>query len=152
MLSCIVKDVNFVLKKQLTQLPFMGHTLKKMGSVAVARDGSMADIKNMIAQAKRAVKRGDKLVIFPEGTRKNIGDKPDYKGGISMLYNTLDTPIVPVALNSGVYWGRKIFRRRGEIIVRFLPKIEAKSKSGLKKDKFMTLLQDTIETESNKLL
>jgi 1-acyl-sn-glycerol-3-phosphate acyltransferase len=56
---------------------------------------------------------------------------------------------VPVALNSGLYWPRRKFLRLpGTIRLTFLPPIPP----GLSKTEFQALLQDRIETESDRLL
>ena len=47
--------------------------------------------------------------MFPEGTRRPVGAPPAYHTGIALLYRTLGVPVVPVALNSGVFWPRKSF-------------------------------------------
>jgi 1-acyl-sn-glycerol-3-phosphate acyltransferase len=63
-------------------------------------------------------------MIFPEGTRSAVGAKVRYQPGVAALYSALDVPLVPVALNSGLFWGRRAFTKRpGKIIVEILPAI-----------------------------
>jgi 1-acyl-sn-glycerol-3-phosphate acyltransferase len=57
--------------------------------------------------------------------------------------------VIPVALNSGLYWGKDAFTKRsGTIIIEFLPPIPP----GLGKAEFMKRLQEAIETASQRLL
>ena len=57
-------------------------------------------------------------------------------------------PAVPVALNSGLFWGRRAFRKEpGRIIVEYLPPIAP----GLAKREFLGRLEDTIEQASARL-
>ena len=65
------------------------------------------------------------------------------------MYRDLGGPVVPVALNSGVCWGRrKLFKRPGRITVRFLPPIAP----GLRRGDFMAALEDSIETATDALV
>jgi 1-acyl-sn-glycerol-3-phosphate acyltransferase len=65
------------------------------------------------------------------------------------MYSSLGVPVVPVALNSGVYWGKNaFFKKAGTIVIEFLPPIP----SGLPKKEFIERLQNEVETASNKLI
>jgi 1-acyl-sn-glycerol-3-phosphate acyltransferase len=102
----------------------------------------------MARDAAKRAEQGRDIVIFPEGTRRAPGAPPAYKPGITLLYQTLGVPCVPVALNSGYFWPRHgILRRPGTIIVEFLPAIPP----GLPRAQFMALLQDRIETATTRL-
>jgi len=57
--------------------------------------------------------------------------------------------VVPVAVNSGLYWGRRRFRKRpGRIVLEFLPPIAP----GLPRRRFAAALETAIETASDRLL
>ena len=58
-------------------------------------------------------------------------------------------PCVPVALNTGLYWPRRKFLRRpGTVRIEILPPIEP----GLDKASFQRILQERVETASDRLL
>jgi 1-acyl-sn-glycerol-3-phosphate acyltransferase len=64
------------------------------------------------------------------------------------LYSFLKVPVVPVALNSGVYWGKDAFLKKpGKIILEYLPPIDA----GMPKEQFAAALQESIESASMRL-
>jgi 1-acyl-sn-glycerol-3-phosphate acyltransferase len=64
------------------------------------------------------------IVIFPEGTRTAPGTQRAYQPGVAALYRQLGLPLVPVAVNSGVFWGRRHFAKRpGRITMEILPPI-----------------------------
>ena len=64
-------------------------------------------------------------MVFPEGTRAPPGGRNPYHPGIAALYLQLGRKVVPVALNSGLFWGRRSFiKRPGRIIIEFLAPIE----------------------------
>ena len=88
------------------------------------------------------LRAGRQIFIFPEGTRRPPGRRPQYKFGVAKLYEDTGTPCLPVALNTGMFWGRRGFTRRpGVAVIEYLPVIGP----GLGREAFMELLQATIE-------
>ena len=144
-----VDDPCFILKRELTLVPLWGSFALKAGMISVDRSkgsGALADINR---QAAAAVRNGQQILIYPEGTRRSPGAPPAYKQGVAHLYGALDIPCVPVAVNSGVFWPRRRFvMRPGTIVIEFLPPIPP----GEPRDRFMSALQDRIETASARLL
>ena len=139
----LAKDPAYVLKQELSYLPFYGWFAKKVAMVFVDRGAQAKALRHMIAQSKDRVAEGRSIVIFPEGTRSAPGSSKDYKPGVAALYKNLDIPCVPVALNSGLYWPRREFiRRPGTIVVEFLPAIEP----GLPRKEFSKRLEQDIES------
>jgi len=65
------------------------------------------------------------------------------------LYEGLNVPVVPVAVNSGLFWGRRSpLLWRGTARARFLPAIPP----GLPPEEFRARLVEAIEAETNQLL
>jgi len=138
-----------VLKKELLYLPFFGWYALKANHLWVNRKGGAAALRSLLTRAKVALEEGRQILIFPEGTRKAPGAAPDYHRGIVALYRELKVPCVPVALNSGLFWRRRDWRRRpGTIIVEFGAPIPP----GLTGKAFMSELENRIETATNKLV
>jgi 1-acyl-sn-glycerol-3-phosphate acyltransferase len=76
------------------------------------------------------------------------GTKAPYHPGTAALYVGLGLPVVPVALNSGMYWSRNAFwKRPGRIVVEFLPPIPP----GLDRKAFMARLEEALETATDRL-
>jgi len=139
----------FIMKRSLLWAPPFGPYLAKAGMVAIDRGGGSKTIRAMLAAAADMAATGRPIVIFPEGTRKDPHAAPDYHPGVAALYRALDAPLVPVALNSGVFWGRNSFAKRpGKIVVEFLEPIDP----GLDRKTFMALLEDRIETATRRLV
>lgn len=147
LLPVLLKDPAVVLKKELKAIPFYGWYASHMRMIFVDRDAHVSALKAMVAQARGELADGRSVVIFPEGTRVAPGAAPHYKPGIAALYNALDVPCVPVALNSGLFW-KGIWRRRGRIVIEFLPPIAP----GLKRQAFMAALEGAIEPATARLL
>ena len=139
----------FIAKKELMDIPFLGWAAQGFDTIRIDRSLGGNAIPLMLKQARAALDRGCRIIIFPEGTRKAPLAEPDYKYGIIRMYEELNVPVVPVALNSGLYWGRKsLMLWPGTARARFLPPIPP----GLTSDTFSARLQETIETASNRLI
>ena len=105
-------------------VPFYGWYVWSAGMIAIDRKAGAAALRNLVAGGERAVKQGRSIVIFPEGTRTAPGTLRPYQPGVAALYRQLNLPVVPVALNSGLYWGRRHFLKRpGRIVLEILPPI-----------------------------
>lgn len=145
----IVPEISIGLKDELARIPVFGWYLLRSGAIRIDRGAASKAIRSLIAGAKRATADGLNVLIFPEGTRRPAGAEPDYKPGVAALYAALNVPVVPVALNSGLYWGRRSFiKRPGRIVVEFLPPIPP----GLDRRTFMAELQRRTETATNRLV
>jgi 1-acyl-sn-glycerol-3-phosphate acyltransferase len=137
-----------VLKSELTWLPIFGQMCKKSKMISVHRRGGIVAIRRMVADGKRAISKHRNIVIFPQGTRTALAegtDKKPYLNGIAALYSSLNVPVVPVALNSGLYWPRRHWTHYpGKIILEYLEPIEP----GLPRRDFMRLLARLIESRT----
>jgi 1-acyl-sn-glycerol-3-phosphate acyltransferase len=138
----------YVLKRELLFLPLFGLYLLSAGMIPVDRSGRATALKRMLAAARRRRDQGRDLLIFPEGTRVPPGAHQPYHPGIAALYSQLDLPVVPVALNSGLFWGRRSFNKKpGRITLEFLPAIPP----GLPRRAFMAELETRLEGASRRL-
>ncbi|NBX04358.1 MAG: 1-acyl-sn-glycerol-3-phosphate acyltransferase, partial [Alphaproteobacteria bacterium] len=96
----------YILKRELLRIPLWGWYLWRMKMVAIDRSGKASSMKQMIKDSKEALAAHRPIVIFPEGTRTAINGKGEYHPGVLALYSFLKVPVVPVALNSGAFWGK----------------------------------------------
>lgn len=137
-----------VLKRELLQLPVWGWLARRCGMIAVDRAAGSAALRQMVAAAEDRAAVGRQIVIFPQGTRTAPGTRRAYFPGVAALYDKLGLPVVPVALNSGLFWGRRAFTKRpGTIVVEFLPPIPP----GLPRRQFLSELEGCIEAASDRL-
>jgi 1-acyl-sn-glycerol-3-phosphate acyltransferase len=139
----------YILKRELTLIPFFGWYLIKAGMVAVDRRAGGRALLKMVRQASEAVRRGRQLIIFPEGTRRPVGAPAQYKPGVSQLYASCRVDCLPVALNSGLFWPRRTFMRYpGTLVVEFLDPVPP----GLARDEFLTRISAVIEDATARLV
>lgn len=147
----ILNSPSYILKKELLKIPVFGSHLISMGMIAIDRSGGGSALKKVNKDVNdRVVEQKRSVVIFPEGTRTTPGTTNKYQPGIALIYKDLDqnVPVIPVALNSGKFWGRNSFTKQpGTIILEFLPEI----KKGMDRKEFLTLLQKVIDERSEEI-
>ncbi|WP_127144169.1 lysophospholipid acyltransferase family protein [Pelagibacterium montanilacus] len=139
----------FIAKKELLAIPFFGWAAAWMNAVPVDRKRGRDAVPLMLASAQEAVDRGCEVIIYPEGTRRAPLEAPAYRSGIIRMYVALGVPVVPVALTSGLYWGRNSpVLWPGKARARFLPPIAP----GLAPAEFEERLIAAIEGETDRMI
>ncbi|MEE8351412.1 MAG: lysophospholipid acyltransferase family protein [Rhodospirillales bacterium] len=145
----LVNDPNYILKKELMDIPFWGWCAAKCGAIGVDRDGGGSALKKMVRNTEDRLSKGRQVIIFPEGTRAKPGSRLPYHPGIAAIYGHTKAPVVPVALNSGLFWGRDSFvKYPGVVTVEFLGPMPP----GQKRREFMADLESRIEGASDVLM
>src|SRR5271169_3146038 len=148
-LPVVLSDPAIVLKRELLLLPFYGWYAGRAGSIAVDRKAGASALRRMVAAARLVAAQGRPIVIFPEGTRVAPGARLPYQPGVAALYQALALPLVPAAVNSGYFWGRRSFvKRPGRIVLEFLDPIPP----GWPRRRVMADLEQRIETAAAELL
>ncbi|NYZ15209.1 1-acyl-sn-glycerol-3-phosphate acyltransferase [Azospirillum sp. RWY-5-1] len=148
-LHALFGDPAIVLKRELTWIPIWGWYARKARMIAVDRGARGKALSSMIENSRPVAAEGRPIVIFPQGTRTAPGAYRGYRVGVGALYEQLRLPIVPVALNSGVFWGRNSFMKRsGTIVVEILPPIQP----GLPRAQAMAELESRLEAATDRLV
>ncbi|TKT75287.1 1-acyl-sn-glycerol-3-phosphate acyltransferase [Aquamicrobium sp. LC103] len=144
-----LRDPVYILKRELTWIPFFGWYISKMKMIPIHRGSRSKALKDALRIARERMAEGRQLIIYPEGTRRAPGAEPAYKYGIVEIYAQLGVPVVPVAHVAGLFWPRRRFLRYpGVIHARFLPPIEP----GLEKEAFLERLIAETEAGCDELL
>jgi len=142
------RDFAIIYKRQLAWIPLFGLYLVGARQIAIDRSRGHAALSQIVARARDVLGAGRQIMIYPEGTRRPPGAPPRYKYGVAAIYAGNNAPCVPVALNTGLYWGRRNSTRRpGAAVIEYLPPIPP----GLGRDAFARRLQATIETACGRL-
>ena len=139
----------FILKKELLKIPLFGWYLKKIGSIDIVRDTTTKDNLNFFDKIKNNVKISKRpLLIFPQGTRVKFGEKLPFKRGAGKIYEALNLPCIPVALNTGKVWPKNSFLKySNDIKISFLEPVEP----GKDKNIFINEIETKIYKEIDNL-
>ena len=145
----------FILKKELLSIPLFGWYLRKIGAIAIVRETTTKENLNFFDKVKERIGKSKRpLLIFPQGTRVKLNEQPPFKKGVGRIYNALNLPCIPVALNTGKVWPKNSFMkypdnlRSKSITLKILPEI----KPGLSKLDFLAKLEFIIEKNSDDLI
>src|SRR5262249_14622976 len=79
------RDFSFILKRELMGIPVFGWYLKGAGQLGIDRAKGAQALIDLAREARGAIAQGRQLIIFPEGTRKAVGNAPDYKPGVAFV-------------------------------------------------------------------
>jgi 1-acyl-sn-glycerol-3-phosphate acyltransferase len=143
-----IENPAFILKKELLKAPVFGVYASRVG-IPIDRAGGAKTMKLMMTAAKKGVDAGQQIVIFPEGTRQLPDTPTDVKPGVVFMYNELEIPCVPVALNTGLCWqGSGFIRKPGKVIFEVLKPIEPR----LNRKEFTQRLKAALDPATEQLV
>ena len=148
-LNDLFTPISFVAKKELLKLPFFGWGFALASPITIDRSAGSLAMQRMVAQGRDRLAHGFWIVIFPEGTRTRPGEVLPYARGGALLATKTNTPVLPIALNSGNFWPRDTFlKRAGTITVSIGKPIDPK---GFKPEELNQHVQSWIESEMQRL-
>lgn len=139
----------YVLKQELTRIPLVGAFGVRIGLISVDRAAGAAAIRNLLRGADAALRAGRSIVIFPEGTRAPPDRMLALQPGVAALAQRTGLPVIPVATDSGLFWGRRAFiKNPGTITIEIRPALAA----GLPRETLMRDLAAALAPPVDKLV
>jgi 1-acyl-sn-glycerol-3-phosphate acyltransferase len=115
----------FILKRELLWIPFFGWALFLMRPIAIKRSKPASAIRYVLKQGTKRLLAGNRIVIYPEGTRVASGQLGEFKTSGAALAKQAQVPVLPVAHNSGEHWNRNSFLKiPGTIYMKIGPAID----------------------------
>lgn len=140
----------FILKKELLKIPLFGLYLKKIGSIDIVRETTTKENLDFFDKIKSKIEKQKRpLLIFPQGTRVKFDEQPPFKKGVGRIYNSLNLPCIPVALNTGKVWPKNSFMKySSDIHISFLEPIMP----GKDKNDFIKEIEAKIYSEIKKFI
>ena len=112
----LVPKVSYVYKAELSRVPLVGPLLRLSGQIMLDRRAGFAAVKALLRGAERAVGQGRQIVIFPEGTRVEVGVDVPLRPGVAALAARTSLAVIPVSTDSGRLWGRQAFLKRPGVV------------------------------------
>jgi 1-acyl-sn-glycerol-3-phosphate acyltransferase len=134
-----------VLKRELLRLPIFGWGLRLLHPISLDRSKPARAIKQVLSQGVSRLNTGLSVLIFPEGTRVEPGERRRYNKSGSVVACRAGVPVIPVAHNAGERWpGRHWVKRPGVLRVRIGEPIET---AGRTSDEVLADVEAWIETQ-----
>lgn len=94
-------NFKWMMKKSIEKIPFVGIACKLSGHIMVDRSSPMAMARSIV-DARKRLRNGMSLVVFPEGTRTRTGKMNSFKRGAFKLATDFHLPLVPITID-GAY-------------------------------------------------
>ncbi|MBV8586697.1 MAG: 1-acyl-sn-glycerol-3-phosphate acyltransferase [Verrucomicrobia bacterium] len=93
--SCCRRELYFLTRKNLLEKPLIGPVLRQLNTVPVDRErGDVSAFKAIL----RILQSGNRLIIFPEGTRTTDGNLQPARAGIGMVIAKTRAPVIPARI------------------------------------------------------
>lgn len=91
------EGIHYICKKSVLEAPVLWKWGVRIGAIGAARDGS--DVRTVM-EAVRILKAGEKVCMFPEGTRNRREDDEflPFHGGASLLAIKTKSPVIPFVI------------------------------------------------------
>lgn len=150
-IAAAVPRRGFVMKRQVLRVPIMGWFARAAGCIPIDRTRGSAALVQIAAEVAKSKADGGlgQIIIYPEGTRTLPGERRPYKYGVAALAAASGLPVIPVAVNAGLFWPRRGYPLRpGRAVIAFLPAMPA----GLAGLALVEALQRVIEEASDLLM
>ena len=139
----------YVFKKELLYVPFFGWAMSRMDMIHIDRSKRAQAFAKVVEQGQRLLDQGTWVIMFPEGTRIERGQKGQYKSGGTRLAIATGAPVIPIAVTSAKCWPRKaLIKRPGTVEFSIGKPI---SSVGREPDELMREVENWIETEMRRL-
>ena len=89
------KDIAWVAKKELFDVPFFGLVVRLPKDIALERESKTALVK-LIKDCKDRLDNGRVIAIFPEGTRTETGTMRSFKPGAKIVADKFQLKVQPI--------------------------------------------------------
>lgn len=91
------EGIHYLMKESLLYVPVVGAWARNVGAIPAMRDGS--DVRTLM-DAMKVLKNGEKISLFPEGTRNKNSDEEflPFHGGAALLSIKTKTPVIPFVI------------------------------------------------------
>ena len=100
----VFRPLYYVAKHELFKNPFSRYFLESLGGISLNRKSPLRS-RHSLNKVIELLKKGDGVVVFPEGTYHKGTMGPGRSGVIRLIISRLDLPFVPAGINysSGRY-------------------------------------------------
>lgn len=87
------RRITFLIKAEVMAIPLIGHFLRRLGAIPVARGG------DALQRSVQVLERGACLGIFPEGDPSNQEELIRLRRGVAVLARETGLPVVPFRIS-----------------------------------------------------
>lgn len=142
------KDLSWVAKKELFDVPFFGLAMSMPEDIPIERQ-SKSSLVRLIKNAKDRLNKGRVITIFPEGTRSRNGKMLPFKSGAKFVADKYQLRVQPVVLiaTSACYNIKKFYYMPKDITVVFMDSFVAEKENSAWLSELRTKMQKVYDKE-----
>jgi 1-acyl-sn-glycerol-3-phosphate acyltransferase len=107
--------LSIILKKSLTEIPFVGSAALHIGCIPVTRKNARDDLKTVLEVGSQRLAAGHSVLLFPQGTRQAVFDGRKFNSLGSKLAERAGVPVVPLAVKTDFLKTGKWIKDFGEV-------------------------------------
>jgi 1-acyl-sn-glycerol-3-phosphate acyltransferase len=138
------RRMNYLARETLFRIASFGRFIYSVGAIPLDREGvGLSGIKESL----KRLKRGEMLLVFPEGTRTTDGEIKPFKPGFTTLAVRSKSAILPIAIE-GAYraWPKKVhFPRPRPVNVHFGPPILPREYENIAERELVVLVESRVK-------
>jgi len=115
------KDLSWVAKKELFDVPFFGLAMSMPEDIPIERQ-SKTSLLRLLKNSKDRLNKGRVITMFPEGTRSRTGKMLPFKSGAKVVADKYQLKVQPIILiqTAKFYDIKKFYYKPGRVKVIFL--------------------------------
>ncbi len=115
-----LRPVSTILKKELLKIPIFGWGLAMTRPIAINRASPRSALRDILSQGKTRLSEGNNVLLYPEGSRMEVGAPGNYGRSGTALAIAAQVPLLPIAHNAGYCWpAHRFLKIPGTIHVEF---------------------------------
>ena len=107
----LFKPFKWVSKSENYHLPVVGWNLRMNEYIKIERE-SRKSIMKMMQDCEKAIREGNSIMMFPEGTRTVDGELRPFKTGAFLLALKTRTPVIPIVIDGSM----RVLPKKGLIL------------------------------------
>jgi 1-acyl-sn-glycerol-3-phosphate acyltransferase len=146
------KDLCWVAKKEIGQIPIFGHILKAPDMIPIDRE-SKKSLLQLIADVRDRVSKNRPICLFPEGTRGDGKNLLKFKSGSKLVANKLKLKVQPIVLTNtrDILDSKSLSATSGVVGVHFLDVVDTSSDGWFEdmREKMQKKLQDELANNTS---
>jgi 1-acyl-sn-glycerol-3-phosphate acyltransferase len=107
--------LSIILKKSLTEIPFVGSAALHVGCIPVTRKNARDDLRTVLETGSQRLAAGHSVLLFPQGTRQTVFDGRKFNSLGSKLAERAGVPVVQLAVKTDFLKTGKWIKDFGEV-------------------------------------